>query len=54
MVVDSDLPNYTDFIESVIEKYPPGHMEVAHGSCTMIMFLRLFRCKIRPGFDVYI
>jgi hypothetical protein len=30
MVVDSDFPNYKDFIESVIEKYPPGYMEVAH------------------------
>ena len=30
MVVDSDRTNFSDFIESVVEKYPPGYMEVAH------------------------
>jgi len=30
MVVDSDLSNYKDFIESVTDKYPPGYLEVAH------------------------
>ncbi|RLN21953.1 hypothetical protein C2845_PM07G18990 [Panicum miliaceum] len=29
-VVDSDLINYKDFIESVVEQYPPGYLEVAH------------------------
>ncbi|CAD6343101.1 unnamed protein product [Miscanthus lutarioriparius] len=30
MVVDSDLSNYMDFIESIVDKYPPGYLEVAH------------------------
>ena len=30
MVVDSDRTNFNDFVESVVEKYPPGYMEVAH------------------------
>ena len=30
MVVDSDRTNFSDFVESVVEKYPPGYMEVAH------------------------
>jgi hypothetical protein len=30
MVVDSDLSNYKDLVESVTEKYPPGYLEVAH------------------------
>ena len=30
MVVDSDLSNYKDFIESVTDKYPAGYLEVAH------------------------
>ena len=30
MVVDSDRTNYKDLIESVVEKYPRGYMEVAH------------------------
>lgn len=29
MVVDSDKSNYMDFIESVVDKYPPGYLEVA-------------------------
>lgn len=29
-VVDCDLINYKDFIESVVEQYPPGYLEVAH------------------------
>jgi len=30
MVVDSDLLNYKDFIDSVTEKYPPGYLEIPH------------------------
>ena len=30
MVVDSDKINYEDLVESVVEKYPPGYLEVAH------------------------
>ena len=30
MVVDSDKINYEDLDESVVEKYPPGYLEVAH------------------------
>jgi hypothetical protein len=30
MTVDSDLTNYDDLVGSVVNKYPPGHMEVAH------------------------
>ena len=30
MVVDSDLSNYKDFIDSVTKKYLPGYLEVAH------------------------
>jgi hypothetical protein len=30
MVVDSDKINYEDLIESVVEKYPPGYLKVAH------------------------
>ena len=30
MVVDSDRTNFNDFVESVVQKYPPGYMEVAH------------------------
>ena len=30
MVVDSDRTNFKDLVESVVEKYPPGYMEVAH------------------------
>jgi len=30
MVVDSDLSNYKDFIESVTDKYSAGYLEVAH------------------------
>ena len=30
MVVDSDLSNYMDFVESIVDKYPPGYLEVAH------------------------
>jgi hypothetical protein len=30
MVVDLDLSNYQDLIDSVTEKYPPGYLEVAH------------------------
>jgi hypothetical protein len=29
MVVDSDRTNYKDLVKSVLEKYPPGYMEVA-------------------------
>jgi hypothetical protein len=30
MVVDSDRTNFSDFVESVVNKYPPGYMEVPH------------------------
>jgi hypothetical protein len=30
MTVDSDLTNYNDLVGSVVERYPPGYMEVAH------------------------
>ena len=30
MVVDSDRTNFEDLVELVVEKYPPGYMEVAH------------------------
>jgi hypothetical protein len=30
MVVDSDTANYEDLIESMVEKYLPGYLEVAH------------------------
>jgi hypothetical protein len=30
MVVDSDKTNYKDFVESVVEKYLPSYLEVAH------------------------
>jgi hypothetical protein len=30
MVVDSDKINYEDLVESVVEKYPPVYLEVAH------------------------
>ena len=30
MVVDSDRTNFNDFVESAVEKYPPGYMEVPH------------------------
>jgi hypothetical protein len=30
MVVDSDLSNYKDFIDSITNKYPPGYLEVAY------------------------
>ena len=30
MVVDSDKINYENIVESVVEKYPPGYLKVAH------------------------
>jgi hypothetical protein len=30
MVMDSDRTNFSDFVESMVEKYPPGYMEVSH------------------------
>jgi hypothetical protein len=30
MVVDFRQINYEDLVESVVEKYPPGYLEVAH------------------------
>jgi hypothetical protein len=29
-VIDSDLTNYKDLVESIIEQYPPRYLEVAH------------------------
>ena len=29
-IIDSDLTNYKDLVESIVEKYPPGYLEVAH------------------------
>uniref|UniRef100_A0ACD5UM54 Uncharacterized protein n=1 Tax=Avena sativa TaxID=4498 RepID=A0ACD5UM54_AVESA len=28
--VDSDLTNYKDLVESIVEEYPPCYLEVAH------------------------
>ena len=30
MTIDSDLTNYKDLLEEIVEKYPPGYLEVAH------------------------
>ena len=30
MVVDSDTANYKNLVESVVEKYPSGYLEIAH------------------------
>jgi hypothetical protein len=30
MTVDSDLANYDDLVGLVVQRYPPGYMEVAH------------------------
>ena len=30
MAVDLDKINYEDIVESVVEKYPPGYLDVAH------------------------
>ena len=30
MVVDSEKTNYKDFIQSVVDKYPPVYLEVPH------------------------
>jgi hypothetical protein len=30
MVIDSDLTNYMDLVEEIVNKYPPGYLEVAH------------------------
>ena len=30
MVVDSEKTNYKDLIQSVVDKYPPGYLEVPH------------------------
>jgi len=29
-VVDSDTTNFKDFIESIVNQYPPGYQEVVH------------------------
>lgn len=33
MVLDSDLTNYKDLAESVVEKYLPSYLEVSHVQC---------------------
>ena len=30
MTIDSDLTNYKDLLEEIVEKYPPGYLEIAH------------------------
>jgi len=30
MTIDSDLTNYKDLLKEIVEKYPPGYLEVAH------------------------
>ncbi|RLN11636.1 hypothetical protein C2845_PM09G15390 [Panicum miliaceum] len=30
MTVDSDLTNYKDLLEEIVDKYPPGYLEVVH------------------------
>jgi hypothetical protein len=30
MTVDASLTNYNDLVESVVKRYPPGYLEVAH------------------------
>ncbi|OEL22652.1 hypothetical protein BAE44_0016330, partial [Dichanthelium oligosanthes] len=30
MVIDSDLTNHKDFIDDIVNKYPPCYLEVAH------------------------
>jgi hypothetical protein len=30
MIIDSDVTNYKDFVEEIVNKYPPGYLEVAH------------------------
>ena len=29
-VIDCDLTNYKDLVESIVEQYPPRYLEVAH------------------------
>jgi len=29
-IINSDLTNYKDLVESIVDKYPPGYLEVAH------------------------
>jgi hypothetical protein len=29
-VIDSDITNFKDFIESIVDQYPPGYLEVPH------------------------
>ncbi|RLN25404.1 hypothetical protein C2845_PM07G09850 [Panicum miliaceum] len=29
-IIDLDLTNYNDLVESIVEKYPPSYLEVAH------------------------
>jgi hypothetical protein len=30
MTIDSDVTNYKDLVENIVNKYPPGYLEVAH------------------------
>ncbi|KAF8662533.1 hypothetical protein HU200_056130 [Digitaria exilis] len=30
LVIDSDLSNYKDLVGEIVEKRPPGYLEVAH------------------------
>lgn len=29
-IIDSDLTNYKDLVESIVDKYPPGYLEIPH------------------------
>ncbi|CAN6362471.1 unnamed protein product [Urochloa humidicola] len=30
MVIDSDVTNFKDLLEDIVDKFPPGYLEVAH------------------------
>ena len=57
MVVDSDLSNYKDFIESVTYKYPAGYLEVAHVQYYDIVLKNFSEVKsdhdLMSMFDIY-
>ena len=54
MVVDSDKINYEDLVESVVEKYPPSYLDVAHIQYYDRRFKIFSRSKNRPRVDVYV
>jgi len=54
MVVDSDLSNYMDFVESIVDKYPPSYLEVAHIQYYDQRSENFSKNKFRPRFDVHV